>query len=646
MDKAKSKGFISLFVLLILSIIMMFVFATATPALAASAPDTSRYFSYAKHVQHAVSDIKFENNYAVLPMSETEEVSFVKAMVIDDYKIVMDVPVDEVKEFNYNVPMSSYVATGNLNAENSYDTTIANKINFKVNSDNFSVSLNGESAGVPFNSLDSSCVEISLKVVDNILVATIGSTEIPAATDDYYKVKVSDKPISTMSIEVVSLADDVETANVSIQGINTKASSVDSVEYQQTFQLDATGSGFNKYARPRYVVNEAFINSDGKVSVGEEYTVSTTAYSFMGTTTTCYLTVDEDEVGVTIFGSAKKGIKFSKPGTYTFYISVVDNTDPSGYADYEEYTVTAVKEERNGKGNAPVYNGDAAALASFKAALEKSLYADYEEKIYIGLGTDQYLELPSFESIVSDDLTTYKNLTATIYYKTPDSSSTYSSGYKIPITKAGKYSFYVVFKDKNGNSMNDYDFISDESLPLSQNTALYKDYVFEFELFDNAELTAEAMPQGKAFVDVEYTATNFNIVASDNTKAYKLYYSATGEDNTWYEVVLASSATDEDETYNGFTYDDVKTINYTGELTFTPHAKGYYKLACVVNSSSSTRWVAAEAIIESDNPITVGTAKQSSTANVPQIIFLSVGGVCFAGIIALFFVKPKNKDEE
>ena len=644
MSKAKFRNLISLLALLILSLIMSFTLFSSATAYAAS-PDASRYFVYKTSVTNTVSSISFENNTVVINFDETEEVAFVRAMVIDDYNITFNIPVSEIKEFNYNVPMPSYIVTGNKNASGEFDETIENKINFKVNASDFTVTLNGETATVPFDSIDSTYVEISLKFENNILSATVGSTQIPVATDEYYKVKIADKPISTMSFEMVELADDVSSTILSLKSINTKASSADSTQYQQTFQLDATGSGFSQYARPRYVLNEGFIGTDGKVFVGEEYTVSTAAYSFMGTVTTCYLTTEEPS-GVNIFGTASKNIKFTSEGSYSFNISVIDSTAVSGYAHYEAYTVTAVSEGRDGTGNAPVYNGDAVALASFKAALDKALYADYEEKIFIGLGTDQYINLPSFESIVNDDIWAYKNLTYTIYYNTPDSSSSYSSGYKIPVTKAGKYSFYVLFKDKSGNAMKEYDFISDDSLPLDQNTALYKDYVFEFEVYDNAELTAEARAQGTGYVGIGYTATNFKIVASESTKTYKLYYSESGEDNTWREVVLASAVTDEDETYNGFTYDQVKSINYTGDLTFTPHAEGFYKLSCVVNSSSSTRWVAAESVIEIKTPTSVGTAVDASSANVPQIIFLVVGGVSFAGIIALFFVKPKNKDEE
>ena len=644
MNKAKSRNLISLLALLILSLVMAFSVFSGTTAYAAS-PDASRYFSYTNQVGSKTSQIKFENGAITLPVMETEELSFARVMVIDDYLVSFNVPTDEVKEFNYNVPMSSYIATGNKNAEGKYDKTIANEINFKVNANDFIVTLNGKTATAPFNTSDPSLVEIALTVVNNVLSAKVNGVQIPVATDAYYKVKVADKPLSTMAFEVIDLADGVTTANLILKGVNTKANDTDAVEYQQNFQLDASGSGFNKYARPRYTVNENFINADGEVMVGEEYTVSTTAYSMLGTVTTCYLTTDE-VADVVVFGTAKKNIKFEREGNYTFNISVVDTAAGDGYADYETYIVTAVKENRNGQGTAPAYNMDAEALASFKDALNKALYKDFENGLFIGLGSDQYLELPSFESIVSDNLSTYKNMTYTIYYKTPESSSTYSSGYKIPVAKAGKYSFYVVFKDKCGNSMSANDFVSDESKPLSENTALYKDYVFEFELFDNAELTATARPQGKAYVGVKYTATSFNVVASDNTKTYKLYYSETGADDTWNEVVLASSVTDQDETYNGLTYDQVKAINFTGALTFTPHAEGYYKLACVVNSSSSTRWVAAESVIESASPVSVGTAKLPSSANVPQIIFLCVGGVCFAGIIALFFVKPKNKNED
>jgi hypothetical protein len=259
------------------------------------------------------------------------------------------------------------------------------------------------------------------------------------------------------------------------------------------------------------------------------------------------------------------------------------------------------------------------------------------------------------ESLVSDDVTSYKNLTYTIYYTTPETSSSYSSSLKIPVTTAGKYSFYVVFKDKAGNEMDASKFVKTDSLdPNNVAYGEYEMYVFEFEVFDNAPLELDARPQGTAYVGVRYTATNFKVTASENTKSYKLWYASERTEDAvgdyhydWKEVIVRSKATDPDEVYNDvFTYDDIYDINYDGTITFTPHKTGYFKIECIVSSSSSARGESAESIIEVKTASKVPAVRFASNVNVPQVIFLSVGGLCLAGIIALLFVKPKTKKED
>lgn len=648
MCKAKSLKLITLISMLIVSLIC--ALGLFAPKAYAAAPSANAIFKYEVSEGSKVSDITFIDSKAVLPLKEGEEVAFKNKLVVDDFMLSFEVPVDTVKEFNVNVPMDAYIVT---------DDAVENVINFKVTVTGFDVEFNGETVSVS-KATNVNAIRLGLTVKDGVLVANVNGTEIAPANADDYKVKTSDKIISTISFEMIDLAETVTEANVSVVSVDTKASDTDN-NFLQTFIVnESNNNGLETTARPRYVVKENFINeageipsgivADGVVNTGIEYTsVVADAYSVLGTTVTTRIKCDDANVLVT--GSSNKDIKFNKSGVYTF--SIVNNTDED--VVYETFTVYATKEEKNGEGNAPEYNFDANALESYIEKLNNSLFTDEEKETYIALGPNQYLTLPSMESLVSDDITAYKNLTYTIYYTTPETSSSYSSSFKIPVTMAGKYTFYVVFKDKAGNEMNANDFIKTDAMDPNQvSPGKYGAYVFGFEVYDNAPLELDARPQGTAYVGVRYVATNFKVTASENTKAYKLWYASeytvdgVGDKHyNWKEVIVPSKATDPDAIYKDvFTYDDIYAINYDGSLTFTPHKTGYFKIECVVSSSSSARGESAESIIEVKSATKVDPVRFASNVNVPQIIFLSVGGLCLAGIIALLFVKPKTKKED
>ena len=641
MNKVKSYKLITLLLILATSLIFAFGLVTGETAFAATNLQPSQYFKYEESVGTKVSAIKFADDKAVLPMQETEKVAFYRSLIVDDFEMVFEAPMGEVEKFSVNVPMSSYIVTGNKNQDGGYDKTIENEIVFEPQANGLKVTLNGVEEIVDYDGSNNDAVKLNVSFNNNVIKISVNGNEIDQTTDDYYKVKIADKPFSTISFETASIVDGVSEISIKLVSIDTKVSDT-SDEYVQTFVLSSDGKGFYHYARPRYSVNEGFINN-GVVTLGEEYTVTTTAYSFTGTSTTCYLVSDETDVIVK--GTTKKSIKFATEGEKTFYIGIVNTANTSSYIKCEEYAVT-VKAEGD---NAPVYkeNNDAA-LESYKAELNKKLYQDFENKVFINLGKDKYLELPSMESLVSDDVSGYKNLTYTIFYSGPDGDSSYSTSLKIPVEKAGKYVFYVAFKDKAGNAMTSEQFIVKDSIDsniVKPNDDGYGKFVFEVELKDNADMTAIERKQGTAYVGVQYKATNFDVQASENTKSYSLFYRAT-ENDEWMEIVKASTVTDETLDYNGFTYDQIKEIAYEGELTFMPHATGFYKIELLVNSTSSTRWTAAETIIECVKPQSVTPVVIAKDVNVAQVVFLSVGSVCLIGIIALFFVKPKDKKED
>ena len=130
MSKAKSIKLFTLISMLIVSL-MCALFAF-TPKAYAAAPSASGMFKYEVSVGTKVSNVSFTDGKAVLPLKETEKVAFKNQLVVDDFMLEFEVPVDVVDEFNVNVPMSSFIVTGNKTADGKFVETVENEINFKV----------------------------------------------------------------------------------------------------------------------------------------------------------------------------------------------------------------------------------------------------------------------------------------------------------------------------------------------------------------------------------------------------------------------------------------------------------------------------------------------------------------------------------
>ena len=169
--------------------------------------------------------------------------------------------------------------------------------------------------------------------------------------------------------------------------------------------------------------------------------------------------------------------------------------------------------------------------------------------------------------------------------------------------------------------------------------------------------------EGVAYRGVSYTASSFKIDADGFTTTYTLYYNAKADatvssvdtfmdenarkDAGWVIVPKASSVTDEDYDKDGFTYDNVKAINYNGKLTFTPNKFGSYALVCNASSEYTTRTDAAFSIVHvTEDPAKVKVPSTWLKDNVWSVVFLSVGTLCLAGIIVLLCIKPKDEKVE
>ena len=613
-------------------------------AYAVAFPTASRYFSYEVKNGNTVSNVAFENDKIIIPLNSTEDVKTVKDMVIENFRIELEVELFNegnatANKFTFKIDADSFDDNGYLDGEE-YVKTANNTLKFSCgDADKIAVNFNGAITNVAVDSENKNKITLDLTVEDNFLNASVNGTDIAANKIEKYKVAVYDKLCSRFHL----INSGVDSFKVAIISIDTNTADT-AGNYKQIFKLSDTGASFYEYARPRFTANKAVWNN-GTVLLGRENSFTFTSHSFLGNTlsTDVYVKV-ADGTDAIVGGSNNSLVKFNAEGAATFYlISDYDTKTTEKVATtYETFNLNVVRDT----GDAPAYNFDAASLARFKAALADSVFADKETGKYITLGTDKTLKIPSMRNIVSDDTTSYDNLKYTIYYKTPTGESSKSSELTIPVESEGKYLFYVVFKDESGNSMKTYDFLKTDVNNGDKYTyGIYKDYIFEFEVFDDSEMKISANEQSEGFVGVQYTASSFDITASNYETEYKLYYSATqiaADANGWTEIIKADDAKDTESTYNGYTYSEIKAIAFNGELKFVPTMKGYYKISCTVNSKASVRSMEAESVIKVEKDPKYVSNKDFFADNVGSVVFLAIGTLCLIGIVILLCVKPKD----
>lgn len=613
-------------------------------AYAVASPTASRYFSYEVKNGNTVSNVAFENDNIVIPLNSTEDVKTVKDVVIEKFRIEFSVELfndgnPTAREFTFKIDADSFDDNGCFDGEK-YVKTADNTVKFTCSEGNkIAVNFNGAVTSVAVNAENKNLIVLDLTVEDNFINAKVNGTEVSANKTEKYKVAVYDKLCSRLHF--INSGEDAY--KVTLKSVDTNTDDTNG-NYKQTFKLSETGASFNEYARPRFTANKAVWNN-GTVLLGRENSFTFTSHSFLGNTlsTDVYVTLAEGTDAL-VGGNNRSLIKFNREGAASFNLmSDYDTKTTEKVATvYETFNLNVVRDT----GNAPAYNFDANALASFKAALADSVFADKETGKYITLGTDKTLKIPSMRNIVADDATSYDNLKYTIYYKTPNGESSKSSELTIPVESEGKYIFYVVFRDESGNSMKTYDFLKTDVNNADKYTyGVYKDYIFEFEVFDDSEMKIRANEQSEGFVGVQYTASAFDIKASNYETEYKLYYSATeiaADANGWTEIIKAEDAKDTGKKYNGYTYSEIKAIAFNGELKFVPTVKGYYKISCNVNSKASVRSMAAESVIKIQKEPVHVTNKDFFADNVGSVVFLGIGTLCLIGIVILLCIKPKD----
>lgn len=631
MKKALSCKIVLLFIAFALSIALAFSFYSVKTVRAADITvlNISDYFG------GSYKSVEMKDDNLVLTVEDGGSVSVVKELVIDDMAIELNVP-DTVSSFKITLKYASYFVGGAYDAANDeFDKTIENEFEFTDNGD----------------------LTVLISTEDNVVSVKVGNNEESKA-DAYYRIKGEDKCAANISFEF-DLEDASENAEIAFKSIDQKASDV-SGDYKQTFVLE--DDKVATIAKPRVSISSMPVAQDAygslRVVFGDKKTFDFTAYSLFGSVTSSSVYIDKTTAG--------EGIKVDAKSATPKYI-VFENTGAAALATFsvrtsdieniEEYTVlTAVSledyEELNQAPYYIAYAGNEDIYENYAKAVQKAATKDYDEYGVHSIRLGDTYQIPSLQDLVGDDYDIYSDLSYTVYYKTPTTSSS-TSALSFTVSQAGEYEFYVVFKDKAGKAMEKEDFytVDEDDDQVISEEGPYINAVFKFTVDDDAPISVEApASQGNGYLNTRYVASSFKIQSSGNNVKYTLYYNAklnaTAEDSGWVEIPAASEVS-EGYSAGGFDYDDIKEINYDGSYTFTPIKKGSYKIDCNVVSVNQERSASDYSIITiSQEPTVVKVDDHWFQKNVWSIVFLSIGTLSLIGIVVLLFVKPKEETEK
>ena len=592
-------------------------------------------------------------------------VKFDKTLVVEqsvegaEFEMVLDIP--EGVELSMNVKAKAFDVNGQRKtADDEYESEIvtdfdvdSNKIVLGVNEDNFIV-YNGQ-----------------------------------AKTDAYYKVEVVDGrvPVS-ISFKVKNLGEIKSFYLVSVdQKVNDKNENDELTgKYKQTFELKDDGK-LAKTAYPRVLIDKsAYVKTaDGYVLNkvdGVGYTMKLAKYTLLDVTGTPYLSAKNAvKYGE---GDNDKSITFTVESTKTFItFNLKENVETS--MDFEvaikmngesnpvdvESFIAHVKTRNDNK--APIYDNSSDAFAQLGSLQQKLQEATIDKDTGKTVALGKTIKTPSLENLILDDMSSYADLTKTYHYWTPsESDKTTTSATSITLNHAGEYKVYVTATEKTATETlnmesdifydvktatyyekDDNGFTKLEETDAKVVDALASNtdekhviYIFSFVINDDAPLLVAAHLQSNGFVGVRYVANKFNITASGYTTTYKLFYNANvnaNKDTTtgWVEIVAFKKASEDGA--NGYSYEELRAINYDGEVSFTPDKLGAYKIECEVTSQKSYKSASDTTYIKINaEPTIVEPANYWFRDNLASLVFLGIGVVCLIAIVVLLFIKPKD----
>ena len=612
----------------------------AQKVLAANPTNAGNYFS-------SSSVVEFKNDGVSAMLEKDGYVGISSPLALDNLGFeVKHNP--SIEELNVVICTAPYLTAGNvrLNDDNEKElvSEVEHKLSIAISGTSLTIKFNGENATA---TLDGN-LNIAFKVENNVVSAFVEGQEVFSAKSEYKVYDLDTCIAESVVFEVAKIVATETEAEFLLLSVDQNTADTTG-KYKQTFKLNADGA-VEKKATPYGVINDEFIAADGKIYLKSLYkhTLSLRGLSVLGELKIANLRLTKTE-------ATEDGIWFENvenPKSVLFKNASVKKLNlETNLSEYEDkvlrtFEINVYDEDTV----APIYNTSlfgSEAYEAYKLAVEKASKIEEEgEEKYIKLGDDY--QVPSLENFVSDNISSYANLDATVYYKAPNDEEGSSSDFTIPVEVAGDYIFYVVFEDDAANAMEEEDFIKlDENDSNNVIKSKYYDFVFTFHVEDDSDFTVEASKLlGKGFVGQLYSATDFKIDASNFTKTYALFYNsnkdAKAEDEGWVEIITPEQLKD-DYSNETFTADDIKAIDYNGVISFTPDRVGAYKFVCTIVSDNTARIAEAEAVFTVEKPVVVKNYEPLETREILAIIFLSVGGVCLIGIVALIFVKPKEE---
>ena len=483
-------------------------------------------------------------------------------------------------------------------------------------------------------------VNVKTSIDKTEYLVTIGETEIDFSDSVSLAPKTLGGVVGRIGFKVES--EETESAEIKIEYINQRASFDEELNKNQKFVLDSDDQVI--------AADPVIIFTEGGYATGDEKFVAK-----INQETEMYYRafhvsdndVDEDDLYVKMPEGAEdkaiisgNKILFRAAGDITVLVA--------GYKDLEEaLKVTVISDNDPAEYDAPIYFNQTAAIESFLDALDKATKTTYTVKDETGeshteehsirIGSSRYLSLPSFADMVKDGVTPYDEMKYTICYCTESADwRNTTAGLKIPVETAGKYKFFVMFEGVCGK-MEREDFIDEDG----NITGIYSDYVFEFELFNDAPISVEpASSQEKAYQGVEYTASYFVVYANKYNLEYELYYK--NADGTWQNIPALSKMTEGTSEYNTYA-----PYNFNGSLTFTPVQIGEYKIVLKLTEEGTDRSATAETFITADSAPQKVTPEAENwwLNNVWSLVFLGVGTLSLIGIIVVLCIKPKEEND-
>ena len=679
MKMAKSYKIVLLLLAFFLSIMMAFVVNNGTKAYALSVSNVNECFDVTG------AEATFDEKGLTMSVESLDAVKFENNLIVNDMSIKMKLP--QGFETGLAFDLASFYSNGNpkeysKNATEgtafdkvikniiklSYDSTDQTKVKCMLNEKQLA-NLDVDTDGY---------ITLNLSLVNDYF--TVGgfdiSTSYNADQKIYYRLKNIDDRAVAENITIDFYSETVSaTGEFVMEYVDQKASDT-SGDYKQSFKI-ANGETKLTPAKPRAYLSEDFYlkNANGtytsvkRAYTNELYELSINTCSVIGGYKNLYL-VNPVQSGALMYTdilfesetTIPNALRFGKKGSNVKF-GVGEKVDGE-FVVYEEFTVAEVKANSFKDDTAPKYVVDNVAYASYLNALNEAITVKKEngQTTSVGLGTD--FVPPSLKDLVFDNFCVYEDLTAKVYYITANEEKNVNE-MEFKLNSIGKYVYFVAFSD-GVNTMQQTDFfvvdknnvIKNGIYGLTNNdgagdqvNGYVGNFVFDFTLQDDADIEVSAPEiQGKGYKGIQYKASKFILDASGCITEYTLYYNADinadADDEGWVLIPKAESIANSDYNENGFNYEEIKKINYDGDVNFVPTRIGSYKIICTATSSVSSRFASASSIIRVESePKVVEVPSQWLENNLWRIIFLSVGTACLIGIIILLCVKPKDKKE-